>query len=74
MYDKGVSNDTKKTQEMCNKVVDYFLPPIKFVPDWFVTSNKMIKELLGASFGNDDKMFLMKILVMLHFLVMKFLL
>ena len=74
MYDKGVSNNTKKTQEMCNKVVDYFLPAIKFVADWFVISNKMIKKFLGASFGNDDKIYLMKILVMLHFLVMKFLL
>ena len=64
----------KKTQEMCNKVVDYFPPAIKFNSDWFVTGNKMIKKLHDALFGNDDKMFLMKILVMLRCLVIKFLL
>ena len=37
---------------MCNKVVDYFISGIKFLPDWFVTS-KMIKKLLTALFAGD---------------------
>ena len=35
--------DRYKTQEMCDKAADAFLPPLKFVPDWYVTS--MIKKL-----------------------------
>ena len=42
-----------KTQEMCDKAIDDFLPALKFVPDWFVT-NKMIKKVLTASFTDDD--------------------
>ena len=42
---------------MCCKAVDAFLPTLKFVPDWFVTS-KMIKKL-DDLFPNDD----MKILL-----------
>ena len=42
-------HDRYKTQEMCNKAVDDFLPALKFVRDWFVTS-KMIKRLLTALF------------------------
>ena len=38
-------HDRYKTQEMCNKAVDNFLPALKFVPDWFVTS-KIIKKTL----------------------------
>ena len=46
MCDKVVSEDSfmlkyclsrYKTQEMCDKGVDDFLPALKFVPDWFVT-------------------------------------
>ena len=33
-----------KSQEMCHKAVNAFLPALKFVPDWFVIS-KMIKKL-----------------------------
>ena len=29
---------------MCDKAVDIFLPTLKFVPDWFVSS-KMIKKI-----------------------------
>ena len=36
-------HDKYKTQEICDKVADDFLPALKFVPDWFVTS-KMIKK------------------------------
>ena len=35
-------HDKYKTQEMYNKVVDDFLPALKFFRDWFVMS-KMIK-------------------------------
>ena len=55
---------------MCDKAVDDFLPALKFVPDWFVTS-EMIKELLAALYADDNILILMKILVMLYFLVMK---
>ena len=57
MYDKIVSedpfnlkycHDRYKTQQMCNKkFVDKFLPVLKFVPGWLVTS-KMTKKLLTA--------------------------
>ena len=35
-------HDRYKTQEMCKKAVDDFLPVLKFILDWFVT-NKIIK-------------------------------
>ena len=35
--------DRYKTQGMCDKAADAFLPPLKFVPYWYVTS--MIKKL-----------------------------
>ena len=35
-------HDRYKTKETCDKVVDDFLPALRFVPDWFFTS-KMIK-------------------------------
>ena len=42
---------------MCDKAVDDFLPVLKFVPSWFVTS-KMIKNLQNALFtDNDDILF-----------------
>ena len=45
MCDKAVSKNSfmleychekYKTQEICDKVVDDFLPVLKFVPHWFV--------------------------------------
>ena len=65
MCDKAVSNDPfmvkycvdrYKTQEMCNKAVNDFLPALKFIPDWFVTS-KLSKSLDDALFSNDDILF-----------------
>ena len=38
---------------MRHKAIDIFLPKLKSVPDWFVTS-KMIKKLDDALFANDD--------------------
>ena len=77
MYDKTVSSDAFmlkyclnrcKTQKMCDKAVDDFLPALKFVPDWFVTS-KLIKKLHNAPFADDYILFFVNILVMSHFLV-----
>ena len=41
---------------MCDKAVDDFLPALKFVPDWFVSS-KMIKKLHDALFADNDILF-----------------
>ena len=76
---KIVSDDTfklkychgrHKTQDICNKAVDYFLPALKFVPNWFVTS-KMIKNLLTALYADENILYFNDILVMSYFLVMK---
>ena len=65
MCDKAVSNDPfilkychnrYETYGMCNKVVDDFLPELKLVPDWFVTS-KMIEKIHTALFVHDGKLF-----------------
>ena len=42
-----------KTQEVCDKAVDAFLPILKFVPDWFVT-NKLLEKLDNVVSANDD--------------------
>ena len=39
-----------------DKVVDDFLPALKFVSDWFVTS-KMIKKLSAALYADDGLLF-----------------
>ena len=41
---------------MYDKVVVDFLPALKFVPNWFVTS-KMIKKLHNTLFTDDDILF-----------------
>ena len=38
---------------MCDKAADNFLPTLKFLPDWFITS-KMIKKLFNASCVDDN--------------------
>ena len=55
---------------MYDKVIDDFLPALKFVPDWFVLS-KMIKKLSTDLYADEGLLFLMKILIMSYFLVMK---
>ena len=62
--------DQYKTQQMCDKAVDDFLPTLNFVPDWFVTS-RMIKKLLLLSMQIKLYYTLMKILVMLYLIIMK---
>ena len=41
---------------MYNKAVDDFLPALKFVSGWFVTS-KIILKVLTALYANDDILF-----------------
>ena len=56
---------------MCNKTVGDFRPALKLVPDWFVTS-KIFKKLLTALYADDNILsFLMNILLMPHFVVIK---
>ena len=62
--------DQYKTQQMCDKAADDFLPTLNFVPDWFVTS-RMIKKLLLLSMQIKVYYTLMKILVMLYLIIMK---
>ena len=52
-------NDRYKAQEMFNKAVDYFLPALKFVPYWFVTS-KIIKILLTSLYADDNILYFNK--------------
>ena len=42
---------------MCDKAADDFLPALRFVADWFVTS-KMIKKLFTALYANDNVLYL----------------
>ena len=66
MCDKTVSDDffmlkyfldRYKTQKISDKAVDNFLPALKFLPEWFLTS-KMIKKLDDALFANDYIIFI----------------
>ena len=55
---------------MCDEAVDDCLVAIKFVPDWFVTS-EMIKKLFTALYADGNILFLMKILLFSHLFVME---
>ena len=46
-------HDRCKTQKMCDKAADGFLPALRFVADWFVTS-KMIKKHFTALYADDN--------------------
>ena len=63
-------HDSYKTQEMCDKVVDNFQPALTFVLDWFV-KNKIIKNFILLRTQMIVYTFLMKNLVISHFVVMK---
>ena len=52
------------------KIVNDFLGVSKFILEWFITS-KMIEKLYTALYADDDLLFLVKILEMSHFVVMK---
>ena len=58
------------TQRMCSEVVDDSLAALKLIPNWFVT-DKMIKKLYTAFYADTVYPFFMKVLVMSHFVVMK---
>ena len=45
-----------KTQEMCDKAVDFYLITLMFVLDWFVT-NKMLEKLYNSIFSNSNIFF-----------------
>ena len=45
-------HDKYKTKEMWDKFVDSCLLALKFVPDWFVTSNR-IEKFDSVVFSND---------------------
>ena len=62
--------DKYKSQKMCDEPVDDCLAVFQFIPDWFVISN-MIKKLHTAFTQLIAYPFLMKILVILHFIVMQ---
>ena len=75
-------SDKYKTQRMCDEAVDDCLAVLKFIPDWFVTI-KMIKNLFIALYADDNVLYFndfnnfhlsFKILVMLYFLVIKWVL
>ena len=55
---------------MCDEAVGDSLAVLKLIPDLFVTS-KMIKKLYTVLSTDDGLLFLMKILVISHFVVMK---
>ena len=57
-----------KAQQLCDETADDFLPTLDVVPDWFVTS-KVIKKLFTTLYADEN--ILMKILVMLFLIVMK---
>ena len=55
--------DRYKTQEMCDKALNNFLPTLNFIPDWFATS-KLFKKIYNALSAMMIYYFLMEILVM----------
>ena len=75
MCNKAVSEDPFMLKSChdrfkTNKADDDFPSAIKFVPDWFVTS-KITKKFKVLYLEMIMYCFLMKILVMSHFLFMK---
>ena len=65
--------DKYKTHRMCDEAVDNSLAALKLMPDFFVTS-KMIKYFLLLCTQMIINSTLMEILVLLYFLVMKWIL
>ena len=50
------SPDRYKTKRMYDEAVDDCLATLKFIPDWFVTSNGL-EKFLNAFHANDDTLF-----------------
>ena len=62
--------DRSNIHKICDKAIDSFLPALKFVPDWFATSQtnkKFIMYYLQLMIYS----FFMKILAMSYFLVVQ---
>ena len=55
---------------MCYKDAGYPVSALKFILNWFVT-DKMVKNLHGDLFFDNVSSFLMKILLIPHFLILK---
>ena len=55
---------------MCHEAVDNSLASLELISDCFVTS-KMIKNLYTVLWVDDGLLFLINILAVLHFVVMK---
>ena len=53
---KYYCHDKYKTQRTCDKILDSYLLALKFVPDWFVTSN-ITEELDNTKFSDDYTVF-----------------
>ena len=62
--------DKYKTQWMRDEAVDESPAALKLITDWFVTS-KIIKKLYTALHAENGLVFLIKVLIMSHFVVMK---
>ena len=63
-------SDKYITQKMCDEAVDDSIAALKLIPNWFVTT-KMTKKLYMLCMQMMVHSFLMKILVMSCFAVMK---
>ena len=61
------------TQEIFDEAVNDSLAALKLIPNWFVAS-KMIKKLFTALYVDENILYLMKILVMLYLIIMKWVL
>ena len=77
IYDKVASEDLFSvvycpvkyiTQKMRDKAIGGSLAALKLIPNWFITQ-KMIRELF--TYEDENILYLMKILVISPFLVMK---
>ena len=64
--------NTYKTQNMYNEAVDDCLEALNFIPEWFVTS-QTLENFHDVLLADDDIIFLMKILIRSHFLLIKWL-
>ena len=78
-YDRVVSEDPSLTvycpdkyitQRISDEAVDVSLAESKLIPDWFVAS-KMLEKLYTALFTDENTFYFNKILLMLHFVMMK---
>ena len=62
--------DKYKTQRMCDEAVDDCLAALEYIPNCSVIS-KILENFYNAFHDNDDILFLMKILIKSHLLLIK---